>query len=111
VLLGDALHSIHPLAGQGLNLSVRDVEYVCNSALNAKRLGLDVGANDFLHQYQKQRYTDNQLMVESTNLLHHLFANNSVFLSEIRANGAKCLDKIPMLKKMTMSYAAGTMVI
>jgi 2-octaprenyl-6-methoxyphenol hydroxylase len=107
VLLGDALHSIHPLAGQGLNLSIRDMKYVVRATLEAQRLGLDIGNNAMLQQYHKHRYTDNQLMVESTHLLHHLFANNSAILSKIRQVGARMLGHMPLFKHFIMLYAAG----
>ncbi len=110
-LLGDALHAIHPLAGQGLNLSVRDFDYVVTQIIESADLGLDVGANAKLSSYLKARCVDNQVMIESTNLLNALFSNNIALLKCFRSIGLDVVEQIPALKKLFMLYASGFLEI
>ncbi len=106
-LLGDALHALHPLAGQGLNLSLRDFEFVVNSIAEAKSLGLDVGANALMADYFKSRYLDNQIMIESTDFINALFSNSFSLLKCSRSLGLDLVDQMPALKSIFMRYAAG----
>lgn len=108
-LLGDALHAIHPLAGQGLNLSIRDADFLINNIIKAKELGLDIGANGLLMEYFKNRSFDNQVMIESTNLLNGLFSNNNSFLRAFRSLGLDAVQEMPWLKKLFILYACGLM--
>jgi 2-octaprenyl-6-methoxyphenol hydroxylase len=110
-LLGDALHSIHPLAGQGLNLSVRDFEYVTKQIIESINLGLDIGMNIKLSYYLKSRSLDNQVMIESTNLLNALFSNNAYILKQFRATGLNIVNQLPALKRLFMLYASGFLEI
>lgn len=106
-LLGDALHAIHPLAGQGLNLSIRDADFIINSIIKSASLGLDIGMNGLLTEYFKNRNTDNQMMIESTDLLNKLFSNNNVFLRLFRSVGLDAVEQMPGLKRLFILYACG----
>ena len=66
VLVGDAAHGIHPIAGQGYNLGVRDIAALVEVLIDAKRLGLDIGAADTLERYARWRRADNFTMVAAT---------------------------------------------
>ncbi len=107
ILLGDALHAIHPLAGQGLNLSLRDMKYIYDSLITARSLGLDIGLNWLLNRYESERSHDNNAMIFSTHMLHHAFANQSRALSTLTTCSMKILDKISLLKNCIQSYAEG----
>ena len=106
-LLGDSLHSIHPLAGQGLNLSIRDYQFIAESVHQSIVLGLDIGNNAIISNYKKNRLLDNQIMIESTHLLNLIFSNNNNCLKKIRSYGLKIVNNMPLLKSYFMRYASG----
>lgn len=74
VLVGDAAHSTHPLAGQGLNLGIQDVRALCAALDDACEHGMDIGTHSALHPYERARYLPNQAMLSVTDHLHWLFA-------------------------------------
>ncbi len=106
-LIGDASHGMHPIAGQGLNMGLRDVAALSEEVVNAKRLGLDIGSDYVLHNYQRWRRFDNSLMLASTDLLNRLFSNNSKPLALARTLGLAALNKVPLLKKALAKQAMG----
>lgn len=107
VLLGDALHSIHPLAGQGLNLCLRDLEVLYEAILEARSLGLDFASKVFLNKYHKARKADNTIMIELTGCLNFLFSNDIPGLKLLRKHGLSAINDLPFLKKIFMRYASG----
>lgn len=74
VLVGDAAHSTHPLAGQGLNLGVQDVRALLDTLAHAWAHGMDIGTHSALQGYEAARYLPNQAMISATDHLHWLFA-------------------------------------
>ena len=74
VLVGDAAHSTHPLAGQGLNMGLQDVRALCEALQDASLHGMDIGTHQALQPYERARYLPNQLMLSVTDHLHWLFA-------------------------------------
>lgn len=74
VLVGDAAHTTHPLAGQGLNLGIQDVRALNTALADAARLGMDYGLDSALREYEAERYLPNQAMISVTDHLHWLFA-------------------------------------
>lgn len=109
VLIGDALHAIHPLAGQGLNLGLRDVDALANLVIENHELGLPINSLVMLEKYKKQRAGDITAMVQATHNLNQLFSNNFLPLRSTRRLGLKIVDKIKPLKSLFMRYAVGTM--
>ncbi len=107
VLLGDSAHAIHPLAGQGLNLSIRDCDKLAELIKNQHELGLDIGSSLMLEEYVKARVFDNNMMIESTHGLNSLFSNNFVPVKFLRRKGLSIVNKITPLKKLFMKYASG----
>src|SRR5213075_3471110 len=86
-LVGDAAHVIHPIAGQGLNMGLRDAAALAEAIVDAARLGLDVGGADVLDRYQRWRRFDTMAMGVATDGLNRLFSNRSEILRALRDLG------------------------
>lgn len=107
-LLGDAAHVIHPLAGQGLNLGLRDVAALAECVADAARLGLDHGSPDVLKRYERWRRSDTVVMGTMTDNLNRLFSNDSDALRLVRDVGLGIVARMPALKDYFSREAAGT---
>lgn len=106
-LVGDAAHIIHPIAGQGLNMGLRDVAALAEAIADAARLGLDIGAADVLERYQRWRRFDTMTMGVATDGLNKLFSNHSDVLRLMRDVGLGVVERIPALKRVFIREAAG----
>jgi 2-octaprenyl-6-methoxyphenol hydroxylase len=106
-LIGDAAHVIHPIAGQGLNLGLRDVAALAEAVVDAARLGLDPGGPDVLERYQRWRRFDTAAMGVATDGLNRLFSNRSDALRLVRDVGLGLVDRVPALKGLFIREAAG----
>jgi 2-octaprenyl-6-methoxyphenol hydroxylase len=106
-LVGDAAHVIHPIAGQGLNMGLKDVAALAEVVVDAARLGIDVGQADVLDRYQRWRRFDTMAMGLATNSLNLLFSNESTLLRTVRDIGLGLVDRAPPLKSMFIRQAAG----
>jgi len=106
-LIGDAAHVIHPIAGQGLNLGLKDVAALAEVVVDAARLGIDIGQADVLDRYQRWRRFDTMAMGLATNSLNFLFSNESTLLRTVRDIGLGMVDRMPPLKGMFIRQAAG----
>jgi 2-octaprenyl-6-methoxyphenol hydroxylase len=106
-LVGDAAHVIHPIAGQGLNMGLRDVAALAETVVDAARLGLDVGSPEVLERYQRWRRFDTMTMGLTTDALNRLFSNRSGALRLVRDVGLGLVDRLPGLKRTFIREAAG----
>src|SRR5579863_4587345 len=106
-LAGDAAHVIHPIAGQGLNMGLKDVAALAEVIVDAARLGLDPGAADVLERYQRWRRFDTMAMGLATDGLNRLFSNRSDVLRAARDIGLGLVDRLPGLKRLFIREAAG----
>jgi len=106
-LVGEAAHLIHPIAGQGLNLGIRDVAALAEIVIDARRLGLDIGDDALLRRYQQWRRLDAVLLAGVTDGLNRLFSNSIAPLRLIRDLGLAAVDRLPPLKRFLMRDAMG----
>jgi 2-octaprenyl-6-methoxyphenol hydroxylase len=107
VLVGEAAHVIHPIAGQGLNLGLRDVAALAELVIDARRLGLDIGDAHVLQRYQQWRRADAVLLAAVTDGLNRLFSNEIAPLRRLRDVGLAVVDRLPPLKRFLMRDAMG----
>jgi 2-octaprenyl-6-methoxyphenol hydroxylase len=107
-LAGEAAHAIHPIAGQGLNLSLRDVALLAELIADTARLGLDIGAPRLLAAYAARRRGDTARLVLATDGLNRLFSNDLLPVRLLRDAGLAMVEQLPALKKFFMLTAMGT---
>ena len=106
-LVGDAAHVVHPIAGQGLNLGLKDVAALAEVAVDALRLGLDPGADDVLQRYQSWRRLDTASMAAMTDGLNRLFSNDIAPVRALRDFGLGLVDRAGPVKAALIRTASG----
>ena len=106
-LAGDAAHGIHPIAGQGLNLGLKDGAALAEVLLDAARLGQDIGALDVLKRYERWRRFDSFTLAASTDALNRLFSNDIAPLRGLRDLGLGIVDAIGPARRFFMRHAGG----
>jgi len=107
VLVGDAAHVIHPIAGQGLNLGIRDVAALAELVVDARRLGLDIADAGVLARYERWRRFDNLMLAAVTDGLNRLFSNSVPPVKLARDVGLAMVGRMPPLKRFLMRHAMG----
>jgi 2-octaprenylphenol hydroxylase len=106
-LVADAAHTVHPLAGQGLNLGLQDVTGLMDQLSHALETGRDIGSRRVLRAYERNRKGDNWLMQGSFDALKRLFSNDQRFLTRLRNTGLSTVDRLPVLKNAFVRKAMG----
>ena len=106
-LVGDAAHVVHPIAGQGLNLGLKDVAALAEVIIEAMRLGLDHGATDVLERYQSWRRLDTTAMAVVTDGMNRLFSNDVAPVRALRDFGLGLVDRAGPIKSTLIRAAAG----
>lgn len=106
-LIGEAAHAMHPIAGQGLNVSLRDVQCLADLLAQGARLGQDPGAPDVLARYQRKRRPDVISMLAATDGLCRLFSNRIGPVAAARDFGLGLVGKLPPVKSYFMRHAMG----
>lgn len=107
VLVGDAAHTIHPLAGQGVNLGYRDVDALLDVLTNARSVGEDWASLQVLQRYQSRRRVDNLLMQSGMDLFYAGFSNDLGPLRILRNVGLMAAQRAGVLKRQALKYALG----
>ncbi|WP_041350850.1 2-octaprenyl-6-methoxyphenyl hydroxylase [Nitrosococcus watsonii] len=107
ILIGNAAHNLHPVAGQGFNLGLRDVAALAQTLADAHKADHDLGAPETLSTYVQWRQWDQRLIAKSTDILVRLFSNNYAGLGLARGLGLTALDLLPLLKRRLMRQATG----
>ncbi len=106
-LAGDCAHGVHPIAGQGLNLGLKDAAALAETLLDAARLGRDLGALDTLKRYERWRRFDSFALAASTDALNRLFSNDIAPLRHLRDLGLGIVDAIGPARRFFMRHAGG----
>ena len=107
VIIGNAAHQLHPVAGQGFNLGLRDVVQLAEIILKTAEQGADIGTQQMLEEYTQQRQKDHDTVINFTNSVVKLFSNEWISLAVARNTGLALLDLIPGAKKQLARYAMG----
>jgi 2-octaprenyl-6-methoxyphenol hydroxylase len=107
VLVGDAAHAVHPLAGQGLNIGFRDVAALTEIVVEDARLGIDLGGQASLERYERWRRFDSAFSATVMDGLNRLFSNDSAPLRALRDLGLGVVERTPWLKRILVREAAG----
>jgi 2-octaprenyl-6-methoxyphenol hydroxylase len=106
-LVGDAAHGVHPIAGQGLNLGMRDVGALAEVLVEAARRGEDIGAVDVLARYERWRRSDATTLALGMDVVNRLFSNDNALLHAARSLGLKAVASVPTLRRAFQREAAG----
>ena len=106
-LVSDAAHGVHPIAGQGLNLGLRDVAALTEVVADAARVGLDIGALDVLQRYERWRRADSAMSAMTFDALNRLFSSDWSLVRTVRDAGLGLVDRMPQLKQFFVAEAAG----
>jgi len=106
-LVGDAAHGVHPIAGQGLNLGLRDVGALAQVVIEAQRRGEDFGATDVLERYQQWRRFDTTALALGMDSVNRLFSNDNPLLRVARDLGMGAVNAMPALRRRFIRTAAG----
>lgn len=107
VLIGDAAHGVHPIAGQGVNLALRDAAALIEVIADAARLGLDIGAGSHLEIYQRWRRFDSLMSASVYDGLNRIFGVDNMVLRAGRGAALGALDHVGSVKKLILAEAAG----
>ncbi len=106
-LLGDAAHAVHPIAGQGLNLGLKDVAALAEVLVEAARLGEDLGSTAVLDRYARWRSVDNLGVALATDVFTRLFSNDNPVVRATRDAGMALVNRIGPARRLFMSEAGG----
>ena len=106
-LVGDSAHVVHPIAGQGLNLGMRDVASLVEIITIARRCGEDFGTTDVLVRYSTWRDFDRLTLYSFTHLVNKVFSNDSMIIRTLRGIGMGAINNIPGIRRALMEEASG----
>ena len=106
-LIGDAAHVVHPLAGQGVNLGLRDVDELCDVLIQARTANADIASAHVLRRYERRRRSDNTLAAHAFDAIQRVFGQDSMALAALRGAALGVVERVTPLKRMFARRAAG----
>lgn len=107
VIVGNAVHQLHPVAGQGFNLGLRDVVQLAKMLIKQHEEAKDIGAADFLHRYAESRQKDHDRVIGFTDTVVRIFSNDWLALAAARNIGLAILDHVSVAKSLLARNAMG----
>jgi 2-octaprenyl-6-methoxyphenol hydroxylase len=107
VIIGNAVHQLHPVAGQGFNLGIRDVAQLADMLIQQQRKQADLGDTDLLTRYARLRQHDHSKTIGFTNQVVQIFSNDWLPVAALRNTGLALLDHVPFAKKLLARHAMG----
>ncbi len=107
VMIGNAVHQLHPVAGQGFNLSIRDVAELAELLVAQHDAAADIGDSELLQRYARQRADDHNKTIGFTNSVVQIFSNQNLALAALRNTGLTLLDHVPPAKQLLAKHAMG----
>ena len=107
VIVGNAVHQLHPVAGQGFNLGIRDVSKLAEMLIQQTHRQSDLGATELLNDYAKQRQYDHSKTISFTDKVVRIFSNDWLPVAALRNTGLTMLDHLPFAKQILARHAMG----
>ena len=108
VVVGDAAHSIHPLAGQGINLGFADADILCEEIIEAFKKGYSIGSHRVLKKYEIRRKSINEIMLKAMDGFIGLFGSSNIYIKVLRNLGLNIFYKISFMKVFFINHASGS---
>ena len=107
ILLGESAHTVHPIAGQGFNLTLKDISTLSSVLDRYLSLGYELNHKFIFNDFYKQRITDNTLFSFSPMFMSDAFISKSNFINKSIETSFKILNRVPLIKKKIMKFASG----
>ena len=111
IMLGESAHTVHPIAGQGFNLTLKDISTLYNVLHKYLSLGYELNHNFIFNDFYKQRIADNTLFSFSTMFMSDAFISKNNFINKSIETSFKILDRAPFIKKKIMKFASGREIL
>ena len=108
VVVGDAAHSIHPLAGQGINLGFADADILCEEIIEAFKKGYSIGSHRVLKKYEIRRKSINEIMLKAMDGFVGLFGSSNIYIKVLRNLGLNIFNKLSFMKIFFINHASGS---
>ena len=108
VVVGDAAHSIHPLAGQGINLGFADADILCDEIIEAFKKGYSIGSHRVLKKYEIRRKSINEIMLKAMDGFLGLFGSSNIYIKVLRNLGLNMFNKLSFMKVFFINHASGS---
>jgi 2-octaprenylphenol hydroxylase len=108
VVVGDAAHSLHPLAGQGINLGFADADILCEEIIEAYNKGFSIGSYRVLKKYELRRKSINEVMLRAMDGFVSLFGSSNIYIKVLRNLGLNLFNKMAFMKVFFINHASGS---